>query len=79
MKETNVSKVGKFMKIKTSQKQLTISACDFGGDVCKFIKIDGATAQNFENAIKAFLATFDYNELEIIGGQVVLKFDYRID
>lgn len=67
------------MKIKTGKKQLTISACDYGGDICKFIEIDGATAQNFENAIKAFLATFDYNQLEIIGGQVILKFNYRVE
>ena len=67
------------MKIKTGSKQLTISAVDFGGDICKFIKVDGVTAQNFENAIKAFLATFDYNELEIIGGQVNLTFNYRIE
>lgn len=67
------------MKIKTGKKTLRIYAYSDDGKNVRYIKIDGATNQNFENAIKAFLATLDCNELEIIGGQVDLEFSFKIE
>ena len=67
------------MKIKVGKKTLRIYAYNGEGENVKDVKIYGANNQNFENAIKAFLATLDINELEIVGGQVNLQFNFRID
>ena len=67
------------MKIKTGVKELTISACNYAGDIVDGINIEGVTAQNFENVIKAFLATAEYNEKEIYGGRVILEFSFKIE
>lgn len=67
------------MKIKVGKKALRISAYNGEGENIKSVKIDGAINQNFENAIKTFLATLDIDELEIIGGVVDLQFNFRID
>lgn len=66
------------MKIKFGKKTLRIDVYNGEGDSVKTVKIDGASNQNFENAIKVFLATFDCNEYEIIGGQVNLNFNFMI-
>ena len=67
------------MKIKAGKKTLRIYAYNGEGENVKSVKIDGANNQNFENAIKAFLATFDINELEIVGGVVDLQFNFMIE
>lgn len=67
------------MKIKVGKKALRISVYNGEGENIKSVKIDGASNQNFENAIKTFLSTIDCDELEIIGGQVNLQFNFRID
>lgn len=66
------------MEIKFGKKTLRIDAYDGCGENVKTVKIDGAINQNFENAIKTFLATFDINEYEIVGGQVNLQFNFMI-
>lgn len=67
------------MKIKVGKKTLRIYAFNGEGENVKGVKISGASNQNFENAIKAFLATLDIDELEIVGGIVDLQFNFSID
>ena len=67
------------MKIKVGKKALRISVYNGEGENVKSVKINGASNQNFENAIKTFLATIDCDALEIIGGQVNLQFNFHID
>lgn len=67
------------MKIKAGKKTLRIYAFNGEGENVKGVKISGASNQNFENAIKAFLATVDIDELEIVGGIVDLQFNFSVD
>ena len=67
------------MKIKFSKKTLRIYAINGEGEIVKNVKIDGASNQNFENAVKVFLSMFNCDELEIIGGHVNLDFNFTIE
>ena len=67
------------MKIKTGKKVLRIAVYNGEGENVKCVKVNDVSNQNFENAIKTFLSMIDCDELEIIGGQVNLQFNFRID
>lgn len=67
------------MKINVAKKVLRISAFNGEGENVKCVKVSDVSNQNFENAIKTFLATIDCEGLEILGGIVDLQFNFRLE
>ena len=68
------------MKIKKGTKSICISFGAFGGDIVDFTRIDGVTAQSFENVIRAiYEKCTDDEKQEIYCGHFALTFDFKIE